>query len=115
MKQGRRTYDLDFKKALVAQVLEGGFSATAVAKEHGLNPGVVQRWVALAREGKPLSAQEAKRLEAERQEQLVEAQKIRDYDQAALELEQAKRAIAILQEENERLKRKTALLLGRKR
>lgn len=108
MKTGRRSYDPDFKKAIVDKVLQDGFSATAVANEHELNPGTVQRWVALARAGKPLCAQEAKREEALRQKQLSDAEKARNYDNVVSERDQAIHMLEKMREENEFLKKATA-------
>ena len=41
----RKTYDKEFKLEAIRLVLEEGLSATAVANDLGISPGVVARWV----------------------------------------------------------------------
>ena len=41
----RKSYDKEFKLEAVRLVLEQGLSATSVANDLGISPGVVARWV----------------------------------------------------------------------
>lgn len=40
----RRTFTLEFKQALAAQILSGQVSASQAAREHQLSMGMIHRW-----------------------------------------------------------------------
>ena len=71
MSRNRRKHSPEFKEGLVLLVVDGGRSASEVAREYGVSPGLVARWVRQFEErgGKNgLTVEERKELEALRKE-----------------------------------------------
>lgn len=109
---GRKTYDIEFKKAAVARVLEEGLTAVQVAEELGISATTVQNWVTKVRQGKPLSTLHHRREQqaqaAKQAKELSDAEKLRNYDKLAAEKEKLEKLLAKKEQENEFLKKASA-------
>ena len=72
-KRTKRRFSADFRSEVVRLVLEGGRSATDVARDHDLGPSLVAGWVKQARTDRGLGAPGA--LTTNERDELVAARK----------------------------------------
>lgn len=99
-KKSRQNYDLEFKRRIVAEYLQGDATAKVIADREGLDPGQIYTWnVQLARRARNAQIEEIADTEGVNFEQ---ARQIRELQE---ELEASQKKIAQLVLENDLLKK----------
>jgi len=59
-RKGTEPYDLKLKSRVIAEYLKGDKSFVMLGKQYGINPGILSRWVRVARNGQPPKAKPQK-------------------------------------------------------
>lgn len=60
VRKGTEPYDLGFKSKIIKEYLKGDKSYAMLGKQYKINPGIISRWVRIARNGQPLKAKPQK-------------------------------------------------------
>jgi transposase-like protein len=53
VRKGTEPYDLKFKSKVIKEYLKGDKSYAMLGKQYKVNPGIISRWVRVARNGRP--------------------------------------------------------------
>lgn len=53
VRKGTEPYDVKLKTRIIKQYLQGDKSFAMLGKQYKINPGIISRWVRIARHGKP--------------------------------------------------------------
>ena len=60
MRKGTEPYDLRFKSRIITEYLKGDKSYAMLGRQYKINPGIVSRWVRIARHGRLVKAKPQK-------------------------------------------------------
>lgn len=60
VRKGTEPYDLRLKSRIIKEYLKGDKSYAMLGKQYKINPGIISRWVRIARYGKPVKAKPPK-------------------------------------------------------
>jgi transposase-like protein len=60
VRKGTEPYDLKLKAKIIKEYLKGDKSYGMLGKQFKINPGIISRWVRIARNGQPVKAKRAK-------------------------------------------------------
>lgn len=60
VRKGTEPYDLKFKAKVIKEYLKGDKSYAMLGKQYKVNPGIISRWVRIARDGRPEKAKPKK-------------------------------------------------------
>jgi transposase-like protein len=60
VRKGTEPYDLEFKSKIIKEYLKGDKSYAMLGKQYKINPGIISRWVRIARNGQPIKAKPEK-------------------------------------------------------
>ena len=53
LRRGTDPYDLRFKSRIITEYLKGDKSYAMLGRQYKINPGIISRWVRIARHGRP--------------------------------------------------------------
>ncbi len=56
VRKGMEPYDLKLKSKIINEYLKGDKSYAMLGRQYKINPGIISRWVRIARDGRPLKA-----------------------------------------------------------
>lgn len=59
-RKGTEPYDLKFKTKIIKEYLTGEKSYAMLGKHYKINPGIISRWVRIARHGRPMEVKTQK-------------------------------------------------------
>jgi len=60
LRKGTEPYDVRFKTRIIMEYLKGDKSYAMLGRQYKINPGIVSRWVRIARQGRPSKAKPQK-------------------------------------------------------
>jgi len=60
LRKGTEPYDLKFKTRIITEYLKGDKSYAMLGRQYRINPGIISRWVRIARDGRPPKAKPGK-------------------------------------------------------
>jgi len=60
VRKGTEAYDLKFKSKIIKEYLKGEKSYAMLGKQYKINPGIISRWVRIARNGQPVKEKRQK-------------------------------------------------------
>jgi transposase-like protein len=60
VRTGTEPYDLKLKSKIIKEYLKGDKSYAMLGKQYKINPGIISRWVRIARNGQPVKAKPQK-------------------------------------------------------
>ena len=60
LRSGTEPYDLKLKARIIKEYLKGDKSYGMLGKQYKINPGIISRWVRIARNGQPVKAKPQK-------------------------------------------------------
>ena len=60
VRKGTEPYDLKLKTKIIKEYLKGDKSYVMLGRQYKINPGIISRWVRIARYGRPVKAKPAK-------------------------------------------------------
>ena len=60
LRKGTEPYDLRFKSRIIMEYLKGDKSYAMLGRQYKINPGIISRWVRIARQGRPAKAKPQK-------------------------------------------------------
>ena len=60
LRKGTEPYEVKFKAKLIKEYLKGEKSYAMLGRQFNINPGIISRWVRIARNGQPVKAKRAK-------------------------------------------------------
>jgi transposase-like protein len=60
VRKGTEAYDLKFKSKVIKEYLKGDKSYGMLSRQYKINPGIISRWVRIARNGQPVKAKPEK-------------------------------------------------------
>ena len=60
VRSGTEPYDLKFKSKIIKEYLKGDKSSAMLGKQYKVNPGIISRWVRIARNGQPVKSKPQK-------------------------------------------------------
>jgi transposase-like protein len=60
VRKGTEPYDLKFKSKVIKEYLKGDKSYAMLGKQYKINPGIISRWIRVARYGQPVKAKPEK-------------------------------------------------------
>lgn len=60
VRNGTEPYDLKFKLKIIKEYLKGEKSYAMLGKQYKINPGIISRWVRIARNGQPVKSKPQK-------------------------------------------------------
>lgn len=60
VRKGTEPYDLRLKSKIIKEYLKGDKSYAMLGKQYKINPGIISRWVRIARNGQPVKAKPEK-------------------------------------------------------
>ncbi len=60
VRTGTEPYDLKLKSKIIKEYLKGDKSYAMLGKQYKINPGIISRWVRIARDGRPEKAKPEK-------------------------------------------------------
>jgi transposase-like protein len=60
VRTGTEPYELKLKSKIIKEYLKGDKSYAMLGKQYRINPGIISRWVRIARNGRPQKAKPAK-------------------------------------------------------
>ena len=60
VRKGTEAYDLKLKTKIIKEYLKGEKSYAMLGRQYKINPGIISRWVRIARYGRPLKAKPQK-------------------------------------------------------
>jgi transposase-like protein len=60
VRTGTEPYDLKLKSKIIKEYLKGDKSYAMLGREYKINPGIISRWVRIARSGQPVKAKPQK-------------------------------------------------------
>ncbi|HYP43369.1 MAG TPA: transposase [Candidatus Nitrosocosmicus sp.] len=56
VRKGTEPYDLKLKARIINEYLKGDKSYAMLGRQYKINPGIISRWVRIARDGRPVKA-----------------------------------------------------------
>lgn len=60
LRKSTEPYDVRFKTRIITEYLKGDKSYAMLGRQYKINPGIISRWVRIAREGRPAKAKPGK-------------------------------------------------------